>query len=281
MHFKAQISLFLITLVTGFSAVTRAESTLAEAPFGYASGYTDNVDDEFDSEPQEMVLMEKPEILMRPNLHDRIFTSELSAEFSARYREQFGRTEEEENYFLTSRQGYYLTPTGLAATQIDAQRRAFAEYMLKRLAEYHTENIMKSDPILRHVYEIKQAVSNYNIPVGPSARLDLRYSFIGNYFNASYLSPKFNTNLSISMDPSSLTPTAPTEIYWNLTKEFTTLLSGETGYAFYDRAVRFLLSRRLSPSVTTNISESIHIASGANIDSSREALTLVGLNVIF
>ena len=64
------------------------------APFGLVPGYTDNVYDEIDSEPVEIILLEKPAILNQPSLHDYLFNSELSSEFLFRYQQEFGQTEE-------------------------------------------------------------------------------------------------------------------------------------------------------------------------------------------
>lgn len=254
---------------------------LAEAPYGSSPGYTDNVDDEYESESEEMVLMEKPEVLNVPNFHDRLFTSQLSDEFRQRYQDQFGRTEQEENYFLTSKQGYYQSPTGLTTTQVDDQRRRFAEYMIKRLAEFHTDNLMKNDPVFKKVYAVKQAVSNYNLSIGPSSRFDMTYSFIGNYGLITFTNPLLVASASVRMDPSALLPTAPVEIYLSGVRALSKSVGLEVGYYFYDKAYRALVSRRITPLISANVSETLHVVSLYQPDRNREGLTIAGLSIIF
>ena len=283
MNFCLWVSLFILCFCMAMPVNSSASPYLAETHYGANSDYTDNVDDEYDSEPIEMVLMEKPVSLQGPNLHDRIFNSELSNEFRRRYEDQFGKTEQEENYYLINKQGYYESPTGLTATQTDSARRDFAEYMMKRLIEYHAEAIMKEDPVFRKVYAIKQAVTNFSIaPGGPAGgRLDVRYSFIGNYMVASYTHPIVNSYLAVNMDPSALTPTSPREILLNLHKDLTLRNSAELGYYFYQQSMRALFTRKLTPTVSANISEVLPLIAGYQFDSSREGITLVGLSVIF
>jgi hypothetical protein len=275
-----QVKTYVILILLFFSGAHCFAVTFAQVPYGLKDGYTDNVDDEYESESQEIILIEKPTGLDKPSLHDQIFNAELTKEFRERYRSTFGRTEEEENYFLTSKQGYYQSPSGLSATQLDTQRRDFAEYMLRRLAEYHTENVMKNEPALKKVYEVKQAVSNYQVNVGPSARLDMRYSFVGNYFDGMYTSPLINTKLTINMDPSAFTPSAPREVYCGLSKNLTPNFAADANYSVYDKGVRLSFTKMITSNVSTNFSESVHIA-GTNIDATREELSLLGLTVVF
>ena len=243
-------------------------------------GYTDNVDDEIASEPEEMILLEKPAFLNGPTLHDKIFNSELTNEFIFRYQQQFGVTEQEQNYFLTSQQGYYLSPTGPLATAQDAARNQFAQYMLKRLAEYHTENILKTDPDFKKVYEVKQAVSNMKLDIDKSTKVDMTYSFVGNFLKTTVTNPFVTSYLTVTMNPGSIVPTAPSEIFLQESKSLTPTVSGQAGYTFYDRDMRFGVSKLLAPGVSTNISESFHLA-GLSVDSSREGLTMLGFGMTF
>src|SRR4051812_37696044 len=127
---KTCIFNFFILMFLMAVAAQGATATVAQ-PYGMIPGYTDDPDSEVPSEPKEMILMEKPAFLNKPALHKVIFNDQLTDEFLFRYQQTFGMTELEENYFLISRQGYYMSPTGLTATQQDGQRREFAEYMVK------------------------------------------------------------------------------------------------------------------------------------------------------
>jgi hypothetical protein len=285
MDFRILIAGFLSgTLLWSPLGIPRALASTVPAaepvPYGMAIGYTDSVETEVSSEPQEMLLMEKPDILSGPSIHDRIFNNELSSEFTTRYQETFGRTEQENNYFLISQQGYYMSPNGLTATQEDQQRRAFAEYMMRRLIEFHTENIMKNDPKFKQVYEIKQAVSNFKMEVGPQVRFDLSYSFVGNFARATVHNPWLHTYATIEMDPASYTPTAPREVFVQIHRPLGKAYYSDFGYRLYSKAFQVTLTKAISPTVSVNLSEIIYLTD-VEIDYTREGLTLGGLSIVF
>jgi len=243
-------------------------------------GYEDDVSGEMSTVPKEMVLMQKPDFLNKPELKNVIFNKELSDEFVFRYQQQFGYTEQEQNYYLIESQGYYNSPTGIAATQQDAQRQAFAQYMMKRLAEYHTDNIMKNDPDFRPIYDLKQKVSNVKVDVGPQSKLDITYSFVGNFANITYATPWGTTKANINMDPGSFVPGTPNEELLLFTRAITPTIRYETSYAFVAQTYRFMIEKRLLANLTTNISETVSLDSNV-IDVDKAELTLLGLNLVF
>jgi len=262
----------------GFNQMAKADMN----SFGALPGYTDNVAEEVPLDPQEMYLMEKPISLRGPTLHRKIFNDTLTEEFQSRYRDEFGRTEQEENYYLINKQGYYQTPTGLTTTQKDQQRRDFAQYMVKRLVEFHTENILKTEPQFRHVYEVKQAISNFKVAVTETTRLDMQYSFVGNFFTATVTNPISPVIIGINMDPASLTPTSPREIDVHTYRPLTSSLIGEIGFRIYDRALRLLLGKTLTPRMSVNVSQTVRVTEKRDIiDQNRESLSLVGFSYVF
>lgn len=243
-------------------------------------GYEDDVSGEMPTGPKEMVLMQKPDFLNKPELKNVIFNSELSNEFVFRYQQQFGYTEQEQNYYLIESQGYYNSPDGVAATQQDAQRQAFAQYMVKRLFEYHADQIMKNDPSFKPIYDVKQKVSNYKVDVGPGSKLDMTYSFVGNFANITYVTPWGTTKANINMDPGSLVPGTPQEELLIFTRPITPTIRYETSYAFVAQTYRFMVEKRLTPTLSTNISETLYLdANVVNVD--KPELTLLGLNLAF
>lgn len=250
-------------------------------PYGMIDGYTDDASKEMPDGPHEMILMEKPDFLNKPELNQVLFNKQLSSEFIVRYQQQFGYTEQEENYFLTNRQGYYMSPTGLTATQQDDQRRQFAQYMVERLAEWHTDNVMKNDPQFKQVYELKQKVSNYKIDVGPQSKLDMTYSFVGNYANVVYENPKFGTfKGTVNMNPGSFTPGAPTEMLALWTHPVTYTIRFETSYAFMAQSYRTMLEKRLTANMATNITETVFFGTN-DVGGIGGELTLLGFNWTF
>ncbi|MCC6277503.1 MAG: hypothetical protein IT289_06285 [Oligoflexia bacterium] len=244
------------------------------------SNYLSDVNAEFPAIEKDMELIERPARLDDPTLHDLVFNPELSAEFAFRYKQEFGKTEAEENYFLVNRLGYYQSPTSLMSTQEDARRRDFANYMLKRLAEYHTENILKHDPKFKHVYELKQRISNLNVNVGPQTRLQMQYSFVGNFLDASFENPWAPTFVSVRMDPSAVAPTAPNEIDAYVRRSVTRSIFGEAGFKFYEKAIRIILSKMLRPDFSVSLTQKVN-AQGYSDLPEKETLTLLGAHLVF
>jgi hypothetical protein len=255
-------------------------SLLPSEPYGFIEGYTSDVTKEMSSEPREMVLMQKPEFLEKPELNKVIFNQQLSDEFIFRYKQQFGFTEQEQNYFLVSQQGYYMSPTGLTATQDDTARQQFAQYMIKRLAEWHADNILKNDPDFKPVYDLKQKVGNYKVDVGPQSKLDMNYSFIGNFGNIVYTTPWGTTRAAINMDPGSYLPGTPTEVLVLYTRPVIPTVRVETSYACVAQSYRLMFEKRLTKDMTTNISETIYL-DGNVVDVDKAELTMLGFNWTF
>jgi hypothetical protein len=232
------------------------------------------------SPPKEMILMQKPDFLNKPELNKVIFNQQLSDEFIFRYKQQFGFTEEEQNYFLVQQQGYYMSPTGYTATGDDTARQQFAQYVIKRLAEWHTDNILKNDPDFKPVYDLKQKVGNYKIDVGPQNKLDMNYSFIGNFANIVYTTPWGTTRATINMDPGSYVPGTPNEILLLYTRPLMPTIRVETSYSCVAQTYRLMFEKKLSATMATNITETVYLDSNfINVD--MPEVTLLGFNWTF
>lgn len=251
-----------------------------QSVYGLRPGYTDDVSGEVSSEPKEMILIEKPQVLQGPGLHEKIFNSELTNEFIFRYQQQFGRTEQEENYFLLNRDRYSITNEGIIPAEKDERRRKFAEYMMKRLTEYHAENILKTDPQFKKVYELKQRIQNIEVKVTEQTRADMMYSFVGNFFNAKVTHPYVTFLTNVNMDPGMVFPTEPKELFFILRKAVFWNVDAELSYEVYDRAIKGLISQKLSAITTFNVSQTVRFSQG-QLDQNREALTLLGLTTSF
>ena len=277
--FFLAVAVFVLVPFSSF-AVFDSKSPFGLAPYGMIGGYTDDVSTEVSNEPQEMLLVERPPILDGPNFHDIIFNSELSREFLIQYQQKFGRTEQEENYFLVNRQGYYMSPGGLSATQVDSERRLFAEYMMRRLIEFHTENVMKNDPQFKKVYEIKQAMSNVKVEVNRSTHFDMSYSFVGNFWRGILSSPYGAFYSSVQMDPGSLLPTDPKEIFVSYNRSVFDFMTMELTYVIYSKRSQVVLNKVINPNISVNLMHSLNVA-GTEIDYTKEILTIAGITITF
>jgi len=216
--------------------------------------YIFDVPREHNAENKEVVLVEKPSDLIKPSLHEIIFNPTLSNEFFFEYQQRFGWTEQEQNYYLTSRQGYYRNQTGqLTATTEDVERKRFAEYMLRRLAEYHVDNYLKTEPSMRRVYQIKQTISNVKVQVGSHFKCDVSYNYSGNNAQARCENPILNTLVKIQMDPSQFLPTNPNEITFGIERPLSQSIFAESYYTDYEGSLKGIITKNFSPNLSANI----------------------------
>lgn len=254
--------------------------------FAFASGgnsYIYDVETEISAEPVEVVLVEKPEVLSGPTFNEIVFDHKLSREFLIRYEQVFGRTEQEDHYYMLDRQGYQYTSAGvMSGTQLDSARQEFALYMAKRLIEYHGDAVMKNHPKLRTIYEVKQAISQVNLAVSDSTRFDLSYSFVGNLAHLKVFNSVTNFLVTVSMDPNSYFPTSPKEVIVAQQKTWFDFLRQELALEIKTRLAKFTLIKDLTSALSVNLTHSEYLSPGlTGVDLSKESLSLAGVNFSF
>lgn len=172
---------------------------------------------ERDEEIRDLEWVPRPED--GPSLHGRIFTDALNQEFKTRYEERFGRTEIERIALAPNRFTYYNDVYGFRGTpeEVTQERRRFAEFMMRRLAEWHFENYAKNDPKVRPVWEAKEKISNLKVEVA-SFRIDARYSLSGNVLDVNMMNPWVKSHLTLEMDPNAMGPGPVRESIWTVVK---------------------------------------------------------------
>lgn len=197
--------LFLMLLLM-VSALGQAEPASGFSP-GYRQGYLLEVDDEKYENYDDLFL--SPTFNTNPVGSGAIFTEPLSKEFQQKYREKFGQLDTESIVYQNPRISNYETGRKYFATQEkeNAERRQYAEYVTKRLAEWHVDNYFKTEPNMRPVYEAKEKLSNIQVEVAQDVRLDLKYSLAGNTLDILVVNPFFlESKLAVEMDPKSFGP---------------------------------------------------------------------------
>lgn len=171
-----------------------------------ASGYISTVAEERQQTFVEVYLA-PPRIYQTAPLEQVIF-SPLTKEFKTKYIETFGTIDAGSLDFQKA-QTLFMEDLRLVDTELEEEtrrRRAFAEYMMKRLIEHHVDNYFKTDPTMRPIYEAKEKLSNVQVQVSKEVRMNIRYDFSGNTLDFNVKNPWVDSKLSLEMDPSAVGP---------------------------------------------------------------------------
>jgi len=185
-----------------------------------------------------------------PELQEILFNHQLSKEIRIRYVEQFGSVDTEALIYRSSR---YAEMTDKAPDQstFDAtrnQRKQFGEFILKRLAEWHADNQMKSKTELRKAYEVKQAISQVAVPVTQDSKLEVHLSLIGDTIDILYFNPYANAKYIINP--------ATTENKLIVSKPYDTKTNVLTEIWEKEGIASFEIQRLLAPNTTASLKES-------------------------
>lgn len=184
-------------------------------------GYISDVNIEKNERYVEIYLYSPP-THQEPSLQDLIFNP-LAVEFKQKYRERFGQLDTESIRYLNA--FHQLDENRGASVTLEAEsntRKAFAEYMTRRLFEYHFDNYMNTKPEMRPVMEVKEKIQNVNVEVTKEVRLNIQYNFAANIVDFVLDNPYCDSKYSLEMNPKALGPSSPLETrLWlgkNLTK---------------------------------------------------------------
>jgi hypothetical protein len=212
---------------------------------GFASGetlpqgYIYDVEAERNESYVEIYLFQQSTPVER-SISDLIWNPELSAEFRKKYYERFGAVDTGAIRYLPGTNSIVKENRGLingndADEQNIQERRRFAEFMTKRVTEWHVDHYIKEEPSMRPVYEAKETLSKMEVQVNKEIKLNMAYSFAGNVFDLIVENPYVDSKVSVEMDPRAFGPGRAEEsrfvIGRNLTKEirFNTYLKSEDG----------------------------------------------------
>ena len=193
MNYIVQAFVFLLLLLS--APVVWAED---EHP-----GYLSDVNEEKHLKVVEFVLPPKAKE-NNIDLKKLIFTDEFSKDMLSRYHRQFGYTETQINITAPNRFEEFTSFDGTRVTvEEDVRRkRRFAGFMLRKLAEYHVDDYLKSNNKTKKIYQIKKQISNTQIGLKGGFKLRARYSFSGNTIKLRLKNPHHLSNqLIIDLDP--------------------------------------------------------------------------------
>jgi hypothetical protein len=271
-----QALVFAIAVLVGHSA-------LAKRDYGSNSGYLVSTAGERDVELKDMPIAHPPASL-GPSINERIFNEKLVKEFRDRYDEQFGRTEADRVYNSPNRFSYYDDLFGFKGTPQEENdaKRAYGDFVVRRLLEYHVDNYAQNDPKLRPAWEAKERLKEFKVEVA-QFRFDMQYSIAGNTFDMRMVNPYFSLfRLRLQMDPGAFGPAPIKETTFSLGRNLTQKIFVEGHYAVIDGVVTVIERRQLTPALGGTITESTFTKGvGINPLIPRESRYLAGLSYVF
>lgn len=238
------------------------------------NGYIGEIQNERTEVISEMAAIEAPATL-GPPLKDQIFDEKLTKDFRERYEQKFGRTEAERVYNSPNRFTYYtdLYTFKGSPEEEDIEKRAYANYMVKKLAEYHVEKYMKSDPKTKSVWEAKERISQANVSSG-SFKMKVRYDLVGGKADIEMVNPIVETKATLEMSG-----TQVKESLIVLKKPITKKVAVESRYKNVEGILAFIATRTFTPALSVNLTASTY--TNHSPISTRESLYLAGLNYVF
>lgn len=254
---------------------------IAARSYGPHYGYLATAERERDVKFDEMTVLEPPPALIPGTLNERLFNPKLTREFREQYEQKFGRTQAEQVFNSPNRFTYFNDLYGFRGTpeELDAEKRRYGDFVLRRLLEYHIDNYAKESPRLRPAWEAKERVKEFKVEVG-KFRFDAQYSIAGNTFDLNMPNPYFPMmRMRLQMDPGAFGPAPVNETTLSVGRPLAPSVFAEGHYAATDGTLAFILRKSFTPFLDGTLSESTFVKDqGTSI---RESKYLAGLSYIF
>lgn len=267
---RAKIQILLLVIVALLTMAGFAQAR----DYSRHEGYTNEVDKERTVQVSELNLIAAPAPL-GPPLQQQIFDEKLTKDFRERYEQKFGRTEAERVYNSPNRFTYYndLYAFKGSPQEEDGEKRAFANYMVKKLAEYHVENYAKNDPKVKPMWEAKQRFSQMQVQ-SKSFKLKARYDLVGGKADIEVINPIVDARYTLDMNGTNID-----ESILVLGRPVTETIRLESRYKQVEGIVAFIGSKTFTPTLSTNITVSTF--TNDSTKSVRESLYLAGASYVF
>jgi hypothetical protein len=251
-----------------------ADAEDAQPVYGAHYGYTSDVVAEKDKRDIEMVMLEEPKKKSKP-LTEVIFNDKLSREFQQQYKYRFGQTQAEQviNSPGRSDEYTYYSSQNVTIQEYQKYQRQFAEYMGRRLVEFHFDNWAKNDPSFRPVYELKDRVSNLNVKV-KKYKVKWKYNFAGPSMDVSVENPyHIEANLRAEMTG---VISSPSEMIYSLGYPVSPRVKVAALYKQTDGLYQLVCTRVMTKHISTSLTGSIDArAEGPTV---QQNLILVGFS---
>lgn len=237
-----------VMILSGFLTGLPASSWAEQVRAGYVQDVTAEKNEQFYE-----IYLSPPTVQTKIDYRSKIFDQKLTTEFRDRYEQRFGYIDTDSMAF-SDRFTNFSENRGanLEMANKNDQRKQFAEYMMKRLGEYHFDNYMKSDPSMRPVYEMKEKMSSVSVEVTPESKLSMNYSVADNSIDVNYTNPYADTRLRTEMDPRKVGPADVIEQWVYIGKQVTKTIYMMTTYAAKDGWASVEFRKSHSPYLSTS-----------------------------
>lgn len=249
-----------------------------------AHGYVSDITKERSERYKEVFLFVRPNAPKQP-LVDSIFNPQLSKEFRDKYREKFGQLDTESIVYQSGARSSAdplsndLNRDSEEAIALQKDRRAFGEYMVKRLAEWHTDNYFKSEPNMRPVYELKEKLSKVDVKVTKTTKLEVRYELSSNNLDFILDNPYLDSKLSVEMDPGAFGPSSVQENRIWLGKNLTRKTRVNNNWATIDGLTTLEFIFFHHPRLSTSVASTAKYTSSGRAEGATRYL--IGMNYLF
>ena len=274
---KVQPRFSFIVLTLGISsslAICASQSDAYTRDYHKNDGYLTDVTSERDLAMHDMVVL--PQHSSPAPIKDRIFDPKITKEFEDQYNQRFGFTEAERSYYSPNK--YTIYSAGIGETQsvqdVSKSRQRFGEYMVRRLAEYHSQQFAQHDPSMKAVWDAKERYSNVKVDVS-SFKFSSGYDLSSNTIDLKLKHRWIESRLQVQMRGVG----GMRESVFSLWHEFARHVTLESHYTFVDGIAQVIARKQLSPEMSASLVASTFTNVTGN--STRETLYLAGLGLIF
>ncbi len=231
----------------GFQSQAKSHKDLAN------NGYTQDVRKEREQDYYEIYLI-PPYRETTADYRGRVFNHQLTTEFRAKYVEKFGYIDANSlNYSANKFTQLDDNRPAESVVTLNRSRRAYGEYMMRRLGEWHLDNFVKSEPSVRPFYEAKERLSNISVEVGKQTRAKMTYSISDNSAEVVLENPYCDSKLRVEMDPTKFGPGSVVENRIYVGKSLTKKLYLNSYFADKDGIGLLELQRSFTPNFGTAI----------------------------
>ncbi len=238
------------------------------------AGYLIDISSERDMAMRDMVIIAPPQ--SSDPIKNKIFDPQITKEFEDQYKQRFGFTEAEQSYYATNK--YTMFNDGFNDPQsvqdVTKSRQRFGEYMVRRLAEYHSQQFAQHDPSMKAVWNAKERYSKLDVDVS-SFKFSSGYDLSSNTVDLKLRHRWIDSRMQVQMRGVG----GMRESIFSLSHEFARHVTLESHYTFVDGIAQLIARKQLSPWMSASLVASTY--TNVTGTSTRETLYLAGWGLRF